>query len=205
MTTRSRTSAILGQIRAMSETSKTIFFGPYEVTDQVFHEASLCYALVNIKPILPGHVLVIPYRQVQRLTDLTEAEVTNIFTTVQKVQKMLAKRYFCVHGQAHANPEDGSFNIAIQDGKESGQTVPHVHCHVIPRPKDDTLGDEIYQKLQGEEGNVGGGFYDVNRPKQFGQFPPHVDANRIPRTKEEMQCEALIFKKKWLRKKSSRM
>lgn len=194
MITRGRISAILGQIRAMGESSKRIYFGPYEVTEQVFHEASLCYALVNIKPILPGHVLVIPYRPVQRLTDLTEAEVTNIFTTVQKVQKMLARKYFRIDGKAHACPEDGSFNIAIQDGKESGQTVPHVHCHVIPRPRHDTLGDEIYQMLQGEEGNVGGGLHDVNRPKQLGQFPPHVDANRTPRTKEEMRREALIFK-----------
>jgi bis(5'-adenosyl)-triphosphatase len=50
--------------------------------------------LVNIKPILPGHVLVIPYRHVQRLTDLTSAEVTDLFTTVQKVQRMLARNYF---------------------------------------------------------------------------------------------------------------
>lgn len=61
---------------------------------QVFYNTPLCYALVNIKPILPGHVLVIPYRKVQRLTDLTIAEVTDMFTTVQKVQKMLAKEYF---------------------------------------------------------------------------------------------------------------
>ena len=32
--------------------------------------------------------------------------------------------------------ENGSFNIAIQDGKEAGQTVPHVHCHIIPRVKE---------------------------------------------------------------------
>jgi bis(5'-adenosyl)-triphosphatase len=69
---------------------------------QVFYNAKTCYGLVNIKPILPGHVLVIPYRLVKRLTDLTTEEVTDLFTTVQMVQKMLAKQYF-------RDPASGSF------------------------------------------------------------------------------------------------
>ena len=52
-----------------------------------------------------------------------------------------------------------SLNIAIQDGVDAGQSVPHVHAHVIPRQRRDLdhLGgtDAVYEMLDGEEGNVG--------------------------------------------------
>ena len=156
-------------------------------------------------PILPGHVLVVPYRRVARLTDLSPSEITDLFLTVQRVQKMLARKYFThaqENGEGNALPEDGSFNIAIQDGKEAGQTVPHVHCHVIPRMRGDVTGDEIYQKLQGEEGNVGGGFWDMQRdgdgleerPVQEGKFPNIEDVTRAPRSKEDMHSEAVEYR-----------
>jgi bis(5'-adenosyl)-triphosphatase len=168
---------------------------------------------VNIKPILPGHVLVVPDRQVPRMTDLSPAEITDLFVTVQKVQRMLAKKYFhpapspsdssspqvIVAGDGNEEgsatvaggiPEDGSFNIAIQDGREAGQTVPHVHCHVIPRARGDEAGDELYDRLQGEEGNVGGGFWDLGRPVQEGRFPRIEDSARKPRSVQDMRREA---------------
>ncbi|CZR62267.1 related to bis(5`-nucleosyl)-tetraphosphatase (asymmetrical) [Phialocephala subalpina] len=177
-----------------TKSSKLIHFGPYEVTDQVFYNTPLCYALVNIKPILPGHVLVIPYRAVRRLTDLTTEEVSDLFTTVQRVQKMLAKNYFKNDG-AEGKLEDGSFNIAIQDGPESGQTVAHVHCHIIPRTKDSSdEGDGIYDRLQGEEGNVGGGLWDLKRPTPIGKFPKIEDADRKPRSADDMNKEAAFLR-----------
>ncbi|CAG8949254.1 hypothetical protein HYFRA_00004879 [Hymenoscyphus fraxineus] len=178
--------------RAMSS-KKVVHFGPFEVTDQVFYNTSLCFALVNIKPILPGHVLVIPYRKVQRLTELTQDEVTDLFSTVQKVQKMLAKKYFGTETLA-GKPEDGSFNITIQDGKFAGQTVPHVHCHIIPRTKDSTEGDGLYDRLQTEEGNVGGGLWDQNRPVPEGKFPRIEDSDRKPRSAEVMNDEAAFYR-----------
>jgi bis(5'-adenosyl)-triphosphatase len=148
-------------------------------------------------------VLVIPYRHVPRLTDLTTAEVTDLFTTVQKVQKMLARHYF-KDTSAGSNIEvgdisNGSFNVALQDGRESGQTVPHVHCHIIPRTKDTmSEGDGFYERLQGEEGNVGGGLWDAKmsekRPDTVGKFPKIEDSERIPRSAEDMNKEARFFR-----------
>ncbi|KAF4635887.1 hypothetical protein G7Y89_g2214 [Cudoniella acicularis] len=131
-----------------------IHFGPFEVTDQVFYKTPLCYALVNIKPILPGHVLVIPYRQAKRLTDLTSEEISDLFTAVQKVQRMLAVK-------ASGNNE----------------------------------GDGIYDRLQSEEGNVGGGLWDQQRPVQDGKFPKIKDEDRKPRSPEDMNEEALVYQK----------
>lgn len=106
---------------------------------------------------------------------------------------MLAANYFSTP-PGKGELVDGSFNIAIQDGKDSGQTVPHVHCHIIPRTRDDREGDGIYDRLQSEEGNVGGGLWDMSRPTQGGKFPRVEDDNRKPRGVDEMNREAKFFR-----------
>ncbi|KAL5332802.1 HIT-like domain-containing protein [Aspergillus crustosus] len=99
-----------------------IHFGPFLVTPQVFHQTPLSIALVNLKPILPGHVLVSPRRVVPRVSDLTPPETADLFLTVRRVGRMIERVYGAT-----------SLNIAIQDGPEAGQSVPHVHAHIIPR------------------------------------------------------------------------
>lgn len=175
---------------------------------------------MNIKPLLPGHVLVVPHKPYKRLTELSAPELTDLFQSVQRVQRMLARHYFttpssAAHRQdakagddksrpAPGSPEAGSFNIAIQDGSEAGQTVPHVHVHVIPRIRgetakpDDGPGDAVYELMAAEEGNVGGGLWDrwaESRPKPGGGFPRIEDADRQARTQEEMEEEAEVFKR----------
>lgn len=139
-------------------------------------------------------MLVIPFRAVPRLTDLHAEEVTDLFVTVQKVEKMLERKYFpSTPSSEPSSTPNGSFNVALQDGPESGQTVPHVHVHVIPRLKDDRQGDGVYDRLQGEEGNVGGGWWDRElgkRPVQKGRFPRVEDKERKARETEEMNAEA---------------
>ena len=187
---------------------------------KVFYKSTTCYCLVNIKPILPGHVLVIPYRMVPRMTDLSSEEVTDLFTTVQKVQRMMAGVYFTPSFSVSSPPwtknlssasytkqskeeeeqliGKGSFNVAIQDGEEAGQTVKHMHCHIIPRIGDenDLKGDQVYDILQGEDGNVGGGFWDreSKRPVQRGKFPKIEDVHRLPRSEEDMNKEAEFYR-----------
>jgi bis(5'-adenosyl)-triphosphatase len=105
----------------------------------------------------------------------------------------------------------GSFNIAIQDGKEAGQTVAHVHVHVIPRVRglssksQDTAGDELYEQMAREEGNVGGALWDRQqqqqqqsngaRPVAGGAFDRIEDSQRKARSMEEMVAEADVFRK----------
>lgn len=166
-------------------------------THQVFHLTPLSFALVNLKPLLPGHVLVSPRRIVPRFNDLSAAEVQDLFLTVQRVSRTVERVF-------HAS----ALNIAIQDGVDAGQSVPHVHAHIIPRKKDDLSDaggtDAIYGMMESEEGDLGRQF--VEREKQRsseqsigesqsngesrGRFPA-VDADgRKPRSEEEMQKEA---------------
>jgi bis(5'-adenosyl)-triphosphatase len=90
---------------------KLLFFSKFPVTSQVFHRTTLSFAIVNHKPLLPGHVLVCPQRIVPRLHDLRVDEVTDLFLAVQKIGAVIEKVY-----------KAEGINIAIQDGAAAGQS-----------------------------------------------------------------------------------
>ncbi len=69
------------KINMTSLEPKGFLFFTFPVTSQVFYSTELSFAFVNIKPLLPGHVLVSPVRVVARLADLTDAEVADLFVT----------------------------------------------------------------------------------------------------------------------------
>ena len=73
-------------------------------------------------PISPGHTLVIPHRHVGSLFALEEAEFAALWPVLQWVRSDL---------QAEFAPD--SVNVGVNDGPAAGQTVPHLHVHVIPR------------------------------------------------------------------------
>ncbi|KAG5973916.1 hypothetical protein E4U55_000184 [Claviceps digitariae] len=162
---------------------------------QVFLTTPHSFALVNLKPLLPGHILVCPLQPHPRLTDLSPAETADLFSAVQRTQRMLARRYF----PDPADVRSGSFTVAVQDGPAAGQTVPHVHVHVIPRLAGD-VGDNpeaLYGKMAGEEGNVGGALWDRvhgGRPVAGGAMAVVEDADRVARREEDMQREAEVYR-----------
>jgi len=148
---------------------------------QVFHLTPLSFAIVNLKPLLPGHVLVCPRRVVPRLSDLSYDEVVDLFLTVQKVGRMVERVF-----------KASSLNIAMQDGVDAGQSVSHVHTHIIPRKAADLDhrggGDAIYGMLEGDEGDVG--MHLLGRAGERPKFPKVHEDSRSPRTEEVMAEEA---------------
>lgn len=99
--------------------------------------------MVNLKPIVPGHVLIVPLRTtVLNLSDLTMPESQDYFKTLQLIHRFIKWQY-----------KADSINVAIQDGPEAGQSVPHLHTHIIPRYKINNVGDLIYDKLDHWDGN----------------------------------------------------
>jgi len=171
----------------------SLFFSSIEVTRQAFYRTSLTYGIVNLKPILPGHVLVIPTRHVPRIADLTAPELTSLMTSVQRVGRVIERAYGA----------DG-LTIACQDGKAAGQTIPHVHFHIMPRKlKGDrfTNNDEIYPALEDAENELPDQLQSAHEfskkasGSEAGLYrePLKVDADedRKPRTIEEMEKEAL--------------
>lgn len=78
-------------------------------------------------PISPGHTLVIPKRHVRSLFELLPIEFAELQGVLGQVRQNLDMEF----------KPDG-FNLGINDGPVAGQTVPHLHVHVIPR----YLGDK---------------------------------------------------------------
>ncbi|KAL2333108.1 hypothetical protein Fmac_014321 [Flemingia macrophylla] len=147
-------------------------FGPYKIEpSEVFYSTQLSYAMVNLRPLLPVHVLVCPKREVKRFVDLTADETSDLWLTAQKVG-----------GQLESYHKASSLTFAIQDGPQAGQTVPHVHIHVIPRKIGDfEKNDEIYDAIDEKE-------------KELKQ-KLDLDKERKDRSLEEMSQEADEYKK----------
>ena len=116
-----------------------------------------------------------------RLSDLTQAEITDLFLTVQRVGRMIERVFNAT-----------SLNIAMQDGAAAGQSVPHVHTHIIPRKQSDLEykggSDAIYGMLEGEDGDIGRQLHE--RAREGSRFPIVNNEERMPRTEQEMSAEA---------------
>ncbi|KAJ7653156.1 diadenosine hydrolase [Mycena polygramma] len=154
----------------------SLFFSTIEVTRQAFYRSTLSYAIVNLKPIVPGHVLVLPTRHVPRLADLSELELASLMRSVQQVGSVIERAYGA----------DG-LTVACQDGKAAGQTVPHVHFHLLPRKSagDRFSGrnnDQVYHALEKAEA-------ELAQPLKV-----DADEDRVPRSMDEMEKEASWLK-----------
>ncbi|XP_050942339.1 bifunctional bis(5'-adenosyl)-triphosphatase/adenylylsulfatase FHIT isoform X1 [Cucumis melo] len=147
-------------------------FGRYKIDPkEVFYCTTLSYAMVNLRPLLPGNVLVCPKREVQRFADLTADETCDLWLAAQRVGQKLELYH-----------KASSLTFAIQDGPQAGQTVPHVHIHVLPRKGGDfEKNDEIYDALDEKE-------------KELKQHLD-LDKERKDRNMEEMAEEADQYRK----------
>lgn len=85
------------------------------------------FAIYDEYPVSPGHMLIIPTEHVEDYRDLSDHQKFILWEAVDKAIKFLTENY---------NPD--GFNIGINCGEVAGQSVKHVHIHVIPRYKNDT-------------------------------------------------------------------
>ena len=83
-------------------------------------------AFLDVFPRSEGHTLVVPTNPVQRISELSNKELGELFDGVKKSQAILSA-YF----------HTSDFTVAIHDGPLAGQEIPHVHIHIIPRIEGD--------------------------------------------------------------------
>ncbi|KAL0242248.1 hypothetical protein I308_105877 [Cryptococcus tetragattii IND107] len=175
--------------------SQKQLFAAFDVSRQVFYRSALSVGIINLKPLLPGHVLIVPKRVVPRLADLEANEVSDLFLSVQHIGKVLEDVY-----KARA------MTVSLQDGVAAGQSVPHVHVHLIPRHRTDYDGknDQIYPLLEQSENLLHGDLensdvpavngnveHDGQTKAQVGKWKVPKDEDRKPRSTEEMEREAI--------------
>lgn len=113
-------------------------FGPHTIPQEtIFYESQYSYAFTNIRCVVPGHVLVASKSIKRLLCHLSSEESKDFFETITRVEQATCK----IHSTT-------SSTVNIQNGEFSGQTIEHVHCHLMPRRKGDfEHNDMIYIEL----------------------------------------------------------
>jgi len=94
---------------------------------RIIAENELCYAIRDGFPVTPFHTLIIPKRHVADYFDLYQPELNAIQSLLRDQRKQIMT----------ADPTVSGFNVGINAGSEAGQTIFHVHVHLIPRRKGD--------------------------------------------------------------------
>ena len=98
-----------------------------EIPAKILVETESCIGFLDAFPLAKGHALVIPKRHYEKLQDLPINVNTEVFSTVHS---LISK----------VDSLTGATLVAVHNGKQSGQEIPHVHVHLIPRSEDDSAG-----------------------------------------------------------------
>ena len=106
--------------------NKTCPFCNIESSREIIASTPLSAAFYDGFPVSPGHVLIVPKRHVASFFDLTAEERADLFSLADIVKVLLDERYH----------PDG-YNVGINVNEAAGQSVFHVHIHLIPRYKGD--------------------------------------------------------------------
>lgn len=99
-----------------------------EIPSHTIYEDESFKVIFDISPATKGHAIIIPKNHAKNIFELSEEDASKIFVVAKKVASALNEVLQC----------DG-FNILQNNGKVAGQTVFHLHVHLIPRYKDDNL------------------------------------------------------------------
>ena len=115
---------------------------------EIYHDSNII-AILDKYPIDKGHSLVITKKPYEKLTDMSNQEVAELFSKIPKIANAIIK----------ATNAD-AFSIAQNNGRAAKQIIPHVHVHIIPRYNDtgtlwlkrkilrDNELDELAQKIR---------------------------------------------------------
>ena len=98
-----------------------------EIKSRLIMESKNSIAFLDAFPVTKGHTLVIPKTHYDKIQDMSQDDSADLFRTVYEVVSKIDKI-------------TGSTLLAIHNGKESGQEIPHVHVHLIPRQSNDLAG-----------------------------------------------------------------
>lgn len=131
-----------------------VFCRDYKKGCEAIAATDLWWARWDSSPVTPGHALIIPKRHVQYLIDLNEQEAAELAPFMQQAivaiqQSNLQDVYMKMLEEAEPrctpfiesaldtlrqrSGAPDAFNYGVNDGPEAGQTVPHLHLHIMPR------------------------------------------------------------------------
>ena len=100
------------------------------ISRKVIADNDLAFCIPDGYPVTDGHALIIPKRHVDSFFDITEEERTALFSLLNLAKVSIES---AVIGSNEEIQKPAGYNIGINDGPAAGQTVPHLHIHLIPR------------------------------------------------------------------------
>ncbi len=100
-----------------------------EIPSRVIMQNEKAMALLDAFPLAPGHSLVVPKSHYSKVQQMSEQDAKAVFEIVWKLV-----------GAVETASEVNASTIAIHNGSEAGQEVPHVHAHIVPRKRGDGAG-----------------------------------------------------------------
>ena len=123
-----------------------------EIPAKILSKTLYSVSILDAFPLAKGHTLVFPKSHCMKLQDLTLEETHDLFNLVH-------------HMTSKVDALTGATLIAIHNGKDAGQEIPHLHIHLVPRRQDDSAGaihsmfdstvsltndefEELYRKLK---------------------------------------------------------
>ncbi|MFX1329689.1 MAG: HIT family protein [Promethearchaeota archaeon] len=86
------------------------------------YEDNICFIVLNLYPYNPAHLMVVTKRHITKFIELTKEELIHISRAIQGIQFLLDDLY---------NPK--GYNIGINQGRDAGGSIEHLHFHLIPR------------------------------------------------------------------------
>jgi len=107
--------------------SSCLFCENKEIKERIIVKNELVFAFPTNIPIVPGHVILCPVRHILGVNELTEQELRAVFEIIGKIKNAMGKA-FGAEG----------FNFACNEGELAGQSVKHLHFHILPRKEGDT-------------------------------------------------------------------
>ena len=108
----------------MNDTNK--FKSPFLEKKERLLENEVGFVIYDGYPVSKGHCLIVPHRVYSDYFESTNEEVIGLQKLVLETKKLLDEKF-----------QPDGFNVGINSGESGGQTVPHVHIHLIPRYKGD--------------------------------------------------------------------
>lgn len=90
--------------------------------EQILSDNEKFFSIFDVSPVSKGHALVISKKHVLSFFDLDVKDGEFLLDIIQKTKNILDERF-----------RPRGFNIGVNDGKAAGQSVPHLHVHIIPR------------------------------------------------------------------------
>jgi len=99
-----------------------------EIPSRTIYEDKDFRAILDIAPASKGHAIILPKNHADNLYELSDEDASKIFIVAKKVARAMKEAFHCK-----------GLNILQNNGELAGQTVFHLHVHVLPRYADDNV------------------------------------------------------------------